>query len=163
MPGNFTASETLNMLRVIFEKHRNERVCVVGTICTGKSTLFTQLPEYNCEDLDDALWPNLPKEAAAHLNELNKPPWTAENGSEIHKIISTYGRVKPGRPLFGTTILCCEAVVYLDIPDALLMKHCKKRGDSFDFAKKYKEAIESDWNAHKVKGGKTFYYLTVTE
>ena len=163
MPGKFTINETVNTLKAIFEKHKNERVCVIGTICVGKSTICKQLSEYNCKDLDDALWPNLPKEEATRLNKVNEPPWTKENGDEIYRIISTYGEVKPGFPLFGSTILDCEAVVYLDISDALLMKHCEKRGDSFEFAKRYKEAIENDWNNHKAKKDKAFYYLVVTE
>lgn len=163
LPTGIIEEPTLNTLKAIFEKHKIERICVVGTICTGKSTLFNQLSEYNCEDLDDTLWSNIPKDEADLLNELNDKAWTTENGYEIYRIISTYGKVNPGCPLFTTTILSCEAVVYLDISDTLLAEHCKKRGDRFVYAKQYKNAIENDWNNHKAKNNKTFYYLNVTE
>jgi len=163
MPGHFTMNETLITLKAIFEKHKDERVCVIGTICVGKTTLFRELSEYHCEDLDDVLWPNIPKKEAACLNELNETPWTPEHGTEMRRLIAKYGVAKPGRPLFGSTILDCEAVVYLDISDALLARHCAQRGDSFEYAKKYKEAIEDDWNNHKTKSDKVFYCLTVME
>jgi len=51
--------------------------------------------------------------------------------------------------------------VYLDISDALLMEHCKKRGDSFEFARNYKKAIEADCKNNQLKNDKTFYFLTV--
>jgi hypothetical protein len=164
MSGKFTINETLNTLKAIFEKHKSERICVIGTTCIGKSTLVNHLADYNCEDLDDVLWSNIPKREAIRLNKLNDSPWTNENGNEIYRIIYTYGKVKPGYPLFGSTILKnCEVVVYLDISDNLLEEHCKKRGDCFLFSKKYKEAIENDWNNHKMKNDKAFYYLTITE
>ena len=33
--GSFTIIETINTLKAIFEKHKEERVCVIGTICVG--------------------------------------------------------------------------------------------------------------------------------
>lgn len=163
MAGNFTMSETLNALKAIFEKHKDERVCVIGTPCVGKSTLLNQLPEYNCEDLDEVLWPFIPKEEMKLFNELAKEPWTIEFSNEIDRLVYKYSRVKPGCPLFTSVIVDCEAVVYLDISDELLAEHCKKRGDSFTDTKNIKEAIEGDWNNHKAKNEKVFYYLTVTE
>ena len=161
MPGSFTVNETLNTLKAIFEKHRDERVCVIGTICVGKSTLLNQLPEYNCEDLDDVLWPHIPEEEKAQMNRLLEGPWTTDLGDEIDRLIYRYGKVKPGSPLFTSVIIDCEAVVYLDISDSLLREHCEKRGDSYEDAKNVKEAIEGDWNTHKAKNDKVFYYLTV--
>ncbi len=61
--------------------------------------------------------------------------------------------------MFGNVIVDCEAVVYLDISDDLLMEHCKKRGAGFEDAKKMKEVIEGDWNNHKEKNDKVFYYV----
>ena len=163
MSGRFTVNETLNTLKAIFEKHKDERVCVLGTICVGKSTLLNQLPEYKCEDLDDVLWPSIPEEEKNLMNQLLKEPWTTELGNEIDRLIYKYGKVKPGCPLFTSVILDCEAVVYLDISDDILADHCKKRGDSFEDSKNIKEAIEGDWNYHKAKNDKIFYYLTVSE
>ena len=163
MPGKFTINETLNTLKAIFEKHKDERVCVIGTICIGKSTILNKLPEYNCEDLDAVLWPFIPEEEMELMNQLRKKPWTEELGNEIDRLIYTYAKVKPGCPLFTTVIIDCEVVVYLDISDDLLAKHCKKRNESFEDSKNIKEAIENDWNNYKEKGNKIFYYLTVTE
>lgn len=160
MSGKFTINETINTLKAIFEKHREERICVIGTICAGKTTLLKQLSQYNCEDLDAVLWPNLPESETAFLSQT---PWTDEMGAEIDRLIYKYVKVKPGHPLFTSVIVDCEAVVYLDISDDLLSEHCKKRGANFTDAKNIKEAIEGDWNNHKAKNEKVFYYLTITE
>jgi hypothetical protein len=84
-------------------------------------------------------------------------------GDEVDRLVYEKVKIKPGFPLFGTVILDCEAEVYLDIDDDLLMEHCKKRGASFTDAKNMKKAIEGDWNNHKEKNEKVFYYLKVTE
>lgn len=158
MSINCTSNETINTLKAIFEKYKNERVCVIGTICCGKTTLLKQIP--NCVDLDAELWPQLTKEEAAFISQT---PWTKEISDEIDRLVYEKIRVKPGFPLFTSIILDCEAVVYLDISNELLMEHCKRRGADFTDAKKIKEAIEGDWNNHRAKNDKVFYYLTITE
>lgn len=163
MSGIFTVSETLNTLKAIFEKHKNERVCVIGTICVGKTTLLGQLSTYNCVDMDTELWPNLPKEETVLFEQLAQKPWTKEFGDEIDRLTYKYLKVKPGFPMFCSVIVDCEAVVYLDISDGLLTEHCEKRGKSFTDAKNVKESIEGDWNNHKAINDKTFYYVMVTE
>ena len=161
MPANFTIGETLNTLKAIFEKHKHERICVIGTMCVGKTTIISRLPEYNCIDMDDEFWPQMPKE---HIEILSQKPITEEIIGTICKLISKKITVKVGCPLFGISILNCEAVVYLDISLNLLKKHCKSRGDTaLADALFVKNVIEQDWNSHKSKGGKTFYYLTITE
>lgn len=154
MRGVFTVNETINTLKAIFEKHKNERVCVIGTVCVGKSTILNQLQEYHCEDLDAVLWPYIPIEEMALFSKLSKEPWSIEFGNEIDRLIYKYAKIKPGSPLFTTVIVDCEAVVYLDISDELLAEHCLKRGDSFKDSKQIKEAIEGDWNNHKEKNDK---------
>lgn len=123
-----------------------------------KSTLLKQIP--GCVDLDDELWPQLTKEEADFISQT---PWTKEIGDTIDRLVYEKIHVKPGHPLFTTIIVECDAVVYLDISDALLAEHCKKRHVDFNDAKNVKEAIEKDWNHHKTQGGKFFYYLTMTE
>lgn len=162
MLGNFTIEETINTLNAIFEKHKNERVCVIGTVCVGKTTLLEHLPD-NCEDLDSVLWPYIPDDEMTLMRQLIKEPWTQKLSDEIDRLIYKFSKVKPGCPLFTSVIVDCEAVVYLDISDELLEEHCKKRGADFNDAKNIKKAIEGDWNNHKAKKDKTFYYLTVTE
>jgi len=151
-------SEVLKELTAIFNKHKSERICVIGTICCGKTTLLKQI--FNCVDIDDELWSQLTKEEAAFISQT---PWTEEIGNEIDRLIYEKIKVKPEFPLFGTVILDCEVVVYLDIDDDLLAEHCKKRGVNFVDALKIKKAIEEDWEYHKGKNDKVFYYLTVTE
>lgn len=158
MSGNFTANETLNTLRAIFEKHKNERVCVLGTTCIGKTTLLNQVP--GCVDMDAEAFSQITEEEAAFINQT---PWTKEIGDEVDRLVYKYARIKPGNPMFGTVIIDCEAVVYLDIDDNLLMEHCQKRGANFEDAKNMKKAIEGDWNNHKLKNDKVFYYVKITE
>lgn len=88
--------ETINALKAIFEKHRNDRVCIIGTTCCGKTTLLRKIPE--CVDMDE-----------------------------------------------------------------LLKKHCDERGVNFADAKSMKVSVEEDWNEHRIKGEKLFYYLTINE
>ena len=153
-----SSQETINTLKAIFEKHEDERICVLATTCCGKTTLLRQIP--NCVDLDDELWPQLSKEEADFISQ---KPWTQEIGDFIDKLVYEKISIKPGHPLFSTIIVDCDVVVYLDISDELLSEHCKKRGNDFTDSKNVKETVEKDWNSHREKGGKTFYYLVLTE
>jgi len=161
MARNFGTTETLNALKAIFKTHKHERICVIGTMCCGKTTLLKQLSEYNCIDVDDELWPQISEE---EITVLSQTPITREIINAIYKLAHEKIAIKPGYPLFGFAIHDCEAVVYLDISEDLLDAHCKKRGDtSLGDALFVKKCIEEDWNAHKSKNEKTFYYLTITE
>ena len=158
MPIKTSRQETINALNAIFLKHKNERVCVLATTCCGKTTLLRQIP--GCVDLDDELWPQLTDEEARYISQ---KPWTKEIGDYIDKLVYERITIKSGYPLFSTIIVDCDVVVYLDISDELLAEHCEKRGNNFMDAKNVKEAVEQDWNFHREKGGKTFYYLVLTE
>ena len=157
----FISNETVNALIDIFKKHENERICVIGTMCCGKTTLVRKMSQYNCVDADAELWPQIPKEK---MDALSQRPITKEIMTAVFKLM--YGRVtaKPGCPLFGIAILDCEAVVYLDISPQLLKKHCETRNDTDYIDALYvKKYIEEDCIAHKAKGEKIFYHLTLTE
>lgn len=153
-----SSQETINTLEAIFEKHKDERVCVLGTTCCGKTTLLKKIP--NCVDMDESLWPLLSQE---EIDFVCQKPWTKEIGAYFDKLIYTKVKIAKGMPMFGTVILDCEVVVYLDIADELLKAHCQERNVNFSDAKNMKEAIEIDWNNHRVKGEKKFYYLTIVE
>lgn len=130
-------------------------------MCCGKTTLIKQLTPYNCLDIDDELWPQIPEEEIAILSQT---PITKEIIDAIYTLVYEKITVKAGFPLFGFAILDCEAVVYLDISERLLEEHYKKRGDtSLVDALFIKKCVEEDLNRHTVKNAKTFYYLTVTE
>jgi len=155
------ANEIIKALTAVFEKHKDERICVIGTMCCGKTTLVRKLSQYNCLDADDDLWFQVTKE---ETEALSKRPITKEIMDAVFKLMYERIRVKPGHPLFGIAILDCEVVVYLDISPPLLKDHCSRRGDTdyIDalFVKKY---IEEDYIGHKTKGEKIFYHLTITE
>ena len=158
MSINISAVETVNALKAIFIKHQSERICVIGTTCCGKTTLLQKIP--NCVDMDDVLGALLTPEESAYICQT---PWTEEIGEFYDKLIYEKVKVVPGNPMFGTVIVDCEVVVYLDINDDVLMEHCEKRNVDFVSAKNMKEAIEEDWNHHRKQGGKIFYYLIINE
>ena len=158
MSGKFTINETINTLRAIFEKHKNERIYVLATICCGKSTLIEQIP--NCIDMDSIAFLDITEEEAAIISQT---PWTKEVGDTVDSLVYRNVKIQSGYPVFGTVIVDCEVVVYLDISDELLAEHCKKRGANFEDAKNIKESIESDWNNHKAQNNKLFYYVMMHE
>lgn len=153
-----SAIETINTLNAIFEKHRNERICVLGTTCCGKSTLQEQIP--GTVDMDEALWPQLTKEEEAYICQ---KPWTREIGDFTRKLVKIRVSIKAGHPLFSLILLDSDVLVYLDISDELLEEHCKKRGSNFQDAKNVKNAIEETWNNQRENSEKVFYYLYITE
>lgn len=53
MAIQISAQETVNALNAIFERHKKDRICVLGTTCCGKTTLLKQIP--GCVDLDEEL------------------------------------------------------------------------------------------------------------
>lgn len=67
------------------------------------------------------------------------------------------------KPLFSLILLDSDVVIYLDISNDLLAKHCEKRGASFQDAKNVKDAIEEAWNREYEKCDQVFYYLNVME
>lgn len=158
MSGQFTINETINTLKAIFEKHKNERVYVLATTCCGKTTLIKQIPD--CVDMDSIAFTDITEEEAAILN---KTPWTSEIGRMVDKLVYRNVKVQPGHPVFGTVIVDCDVIIYLDISDELLKQHCQKRNVNFTDAKKMKEAIEADWNYHKSMNDKLFYYVAIPE
>ena len=158
MPIHTSSQETMNTLTAIFEKHKDERVCVVGTTCCGKSTLLKQIP--NCVDMDEALWPLLTQE---EIDFVCQKPWTKEIGDYFDNLIYTKVKIEKGMPMFGTVILDSDAIVYLDIADDVLKEHCEKRKVSYEDAQNMKAAIENDWNHHRAESKKTFYYVMLTE
>jgi len=157
----FISNEITNALINIFKKHSNERICVIGTMCCGKTTLVRKLSPYNCVDADDELWPQIPKD---EMDTLSQRPITKEIIDTVFTLMYERVTAKPGCPLFGITILDCEVVVYLDISLQLLRKHCETRGDTDYIDALYvKKYIEEDCIAHRAKEKKIFYHLTLTE
>ncbi len=158
MAINTSAKETIDALNAIFDKHKNDRICILGTTCCGKSTLHEQIP--GTVDMDEVLWPQLTKDEEAFICQ---KPWTREIGEFTRKLVKERVAIKAGQPTFSLILLDSEVIVYLDISDELLAEHCKKRGSVFRDAKNVKDAIEETWNSQRKNNYKVFYYLNVTE
>jgi len=158
MAINTAAKETINALNAIFQKHINDRICVLGTTCCGKSTLQEQIP--STLDMDAVLWPQLTKDEEAYICQ---KPWTRKIGDFTRKIVKERVTIKAGQPIFSLILLDCEVIVYLDISDELLADHCKKRGSAFQDAKNVKDAIENALNNQRKNNDREIYYLNVTE
>ena len=153
--------ETIKSLKAIFKKHEKKRICVVGTMACGKTTLCKRLSSFNCIDVDDVFWPLMSQEQIAIFSV---KPLTLKLFKDICQLMVEKVEVAPGHPLFGVVILDCEVVVHLDISDELLAEHCRERGDTqIEDALLVKECIEADLVEHQRKDDKVFYHLTVTE
>jgi hypothetical protein len=158
MSGKFTMRDTINTLEAIFEKHTHERVIVLSTTCVGKTTMIEQMPHW--VDVDVLLGECMTAEEIAFCSQV---PWTEEIGEVYDKIMFERIKVIPGHPLFCSCVLDCEVLVYLDISNENLLKHCKKRGVDFNYALQMKDEIEKDWNHHKEANEKMFYYVVMAE
>jgi len=158
MIGKFTIDDTINTLEAIFEKHRNERICVLSTTCVGKTTITGKNSQWI--DVDILLGERMTKEEIEFCSQI---PWTEEIGNVYGKIMLDRIKIEPGYPLFCSMILECEVVVYIDISNENLLKHCTKRGVNFDYALQMKNEVEKDWNEHKNKNDKKFYYVAMAE
>ena len=158
MNGNFTMGDTLNTSEAIFEKHKNERICVLSTTCTGKTTMIKQKPYW--VDVDDVLGKVMTSDEIAFCSQV---PWTEEIGNIYDKIMFERVKVEKGHPLFCSVILDCDVVVFIDISDKNLLDHCQKKGVDFNYALQMKEEIIKDWNKYKEKNDKIFYYVVMAE
>jgi len=155
------SGKTIIQLQEIFKRHQNERICVVGTMCCGKTTLIKELSDFNCVDVDDVFWPLISQK---QIEIFSRIPITKEIFTEICRLMKEKIKVKPGFPLFGVVVLECEVVVYLDISDKLLEEHCLNRKDTrIEDALSIKRWIEADCSDHQARKDKTFYHLFVQE
>lgn len=136
----------LNELKNILDNNRDKRICVVGTTCTGKSTLLESLVE--CEDMDEVIFPLLTKEESEYVCQT---PWTPEIGAYMDNLVQTKIKIKAGTPLFGTVILDADLIVYLHINDDLLKLRTKSRGADFMNAKNMQTKLEEEINNTKTE------------
>jgi hypothetical protein len=129
-------AEKLNRL---LADHEEKRVVVVGTTCTGKSTLLPSIP--NAFDMDDLLFPQLSK---SETDFVCQTPWTEEIGRTMVCLAKERVKVKPGSPVFGTVILDCDLIIFLVISDELLKERCTSRKVSFCDAKNMQKQLEQE-------------------
>ena len=157
-------ANAVQTLEEIFNKHKEERICVLGTICISKTTLIKKLK--NCVDIDDVLPPLLNEQEKDFLKRAHilESSWTEEIGDEMERLTKEKVKIKPGFPLFGTIILDCDVIVYLDIDNKILSEHCKKRNMDLNNALNIKKSIEDDLKSFKKNNNKiTYYYVTINE
>lgn len=126
-------------LRDLFEKNKDKRICVIGTTCTGKSTIINELG-YGL-DMDDEIFPLLTKEESDYVCQT---PWTEEIGNKMDELVRTKLKIKPGIPMFGTVLIDCDLIVYLHISDELLLERTIKREADFENAKGMQQKIEEE-------------------
>lgn len=129
----------IDNLTRIFDENSDKRICVLGTTCTGKSTLISQLGIG--EDMDELLFPLLAKEEKDYVCQT---PWTEEIGEKMDELVRTKLIIKPGIPLFGTVLVNCDLIIYLHIDDDLLFKRTALRNVDFKNAKMMQSKIEQE-------------------
>lgn len=129
----------IEQLIEIFEENRDKRICVLGTTCTGKTTL---IKGRNIGlDMDEEIFPLLTEEEIEHVC---RTPWTEEIGNKMDELVRTKLSIKPDTPMFGTVLLGCDLIVYLHINDELLLERTKLRNTDFSNAKNMQQKIEEE-------------------
>lgn len=129
----------IDELSKIFEENSDKRICVLGTTCTGKSTLINYA---NIGvDMDKEIFPLLTEEETEYVC---RTPWTEEIGNKMDELVRTKLTIKPGTPMFGTVLLDCDLIVYLHIDDELLFERTKLRNADFNNAKNMQQKIEEE-------------------
>lgn len=126
-------------LKEIFDKNKDKRIVVLGTSCVGKTTIIKAI-NFGL-DMDEEIFPLLTKEEADYVCST---PWTEEIGCAMNNFVKTRLIVEPGKPMFGTVLLDCDLIIYLNISDELLLKRSILRGANYEDVKSMKESIEKD-------------------
>lgn len=129
----------IEKLKQIFEKNKDKRICVIGTTCTGKSTIINELG-YGL-DMDEEIFPLLTKEETEYVCQ---SPWNEEIGNKMDELVRTKLHIKPGFPMFGTVLIDCDLIVYLHISDELLNDRTILRNVDFKNAKEMRKKIEEE-------------------
>jgi dephospho-CoA kinase len=129
----------IEQLKTIFEQNKDKRICVLGTTCTGKTTLINKT---NIGlDMDEEIFPLLTKE---EIDYVCQTPWTEEIGNKMDELVRTKLKIQPGTPMFGTVLLDCDLIIYLHINDELLQERTRLRNTDFNNAKNMQKKIEEE-------------------
>jgi len=132
-----------DVIRIIYENN-DKRICVVGTTCTGKSSLIKQSGVGI--DMDKLLYPMLTEEETAYIDQV---PWTPKIGSYVDDLAKDRIKIECGSPVFGTVVLPCDLIIYLDIDNETLKQRCQTRKVNFEDAKNMNEQIKEDLSKTK--------------
>lgn len=130
---------SVDNLIAIFNEHKDKRICVLGTTCTGKTTLINEL--HTGLDMDEEIFPLLTQEETEYVCST---PWTEEIGEKMNELVRSKLSIKSGFPMFGTVLIDCDLIVYLHISDELLMQRTKLRNVDFLNAKNMQQKIENE-------------------
>lgn len=129
----------IEQLKTIFEQNKEKRICVLGTTCTGKTTLINKT---NIGlDMDKEIFPLLTQEETDYVCQT---PWTEEIGNKMDELVRTKLKIQPGTPMFGTVLLDCDLIIYLHINDNLLQERTRLRNTDFNNAKNMQKKIEEE-------------------
>ena len=129
----------LEELLQIFSDNSDKRICVLGTTCTGKTTLLKSIKVGL--DMDKEIFPLLSKEETEYVCQT---PWTEEIGNKMDELVRTKLKIQPGTPMFGTVLLDCDLTIYLHINDELLQERTRLRNTDFNNAKNMQKKIEEE-------------------
>ena len=133
-------------LKDIFNNNKDKRILVIGTTCTGKSTLIKNLGIGL--DMDKIIFPLLTKEESDYVCQT---PWTKEIGEKMTYLVKTKLKIQQGEPLFGTVLIDCDLIVYLHISDELLKKRTELRNVDYANAKNMQTEIEEEIKTSNIK------------
>ena len=139
-------NEYIEELKEIFNNNKDKRILVIGTTCTGKSTLIKNLGMGL--DMDKVIFPLLTKEESDYVCQT---PWTKEIGEKITYFVRTKLTIQPGEPLFGTVLIDCDLIIYLHITNELLKKRTNLRNVDFINAKNMQTEIEDEIKKSNIK------------
>lgn len=132
-------TNVVDKLNNIFEQNKAKRIVVVGTTCTGKTTILEQI-RY-AKDMDKLVFPTMTKEEEDYVCQ---DPWTEEIGKFMTRLVKERVTINLGEPVFGTAILDSDLVVYLKISDKTLKERTQKRKTNFENAKNMQAQIERE-------------------
>lgn len=134
--ANRRPDPVIDGLKKLLSDHIDKRVVVVGTTCTGKSTLISQIP--GARDQDAEVFPLLTKEEAEYVCQ---EPWTQEIGETMVRLVRERVRTEAGRPVFGTVVLESDLLIVLKISDNLLATRTAQRKVNLQDAKNMQAQI----------------------
>lgn len=126
-------------LKEILNNNKNKRICIIGTTCTGKTTLINKTNMGL--DMDKEIFPLLTKEETDYVCQT---PWTEEIGNKMDELVRTKLKIQPGTPMLGTVLLDCDLIIYLHINDELLKERTNLRNTDFNNAKNMQKKIEEE-------------------
>jgi broad-specificity NMP kinase len=140
MPENSNFIDLITeQLQQLLLHHSDKRVLVLGTTCTGKSTMLSAI--HGARDQDKEVFPRLTKEQSEYVCQ---EPWTEDIGRAMTGFVRECVKSEKGRPVFGTVVIDCDLIILLTISDELLRERTEKRGCQFLDAKNMQAQLERE-------------------